>query len=250
MQICLSRFSRFGVLIGLVALLALPARAVPVSLEITIDDEQGNVSVGSLDQSQLGCTDTSAVTATCNATNLAVGGLGITSLNLNLDTDPSIGSVIAVQNLTAATQRFTLTVILPIAPAIFAPSLTGGSVAGGATDNDGNGATLSSVAGSAMYAAIIDSVPYQFLYANPTILNVVNPFESADLPAAAFGVPIPSQIGPNALANIGIRYDFRLTAQDSASFTGVFVVQPIPEPATALLFGFGIAALARAGRRH
>jgi hypothetical protein len=245
MQICFSAGSRFRALLGLVAFAALPAQAVPVSLLVEIDGEPAQT----LDESQLGCSDTSAVTATCNAANLTVGGLGITIINLNLDTDPAVNSAIAVQNLTNATQRYTLTVVLPIAPVIFAPSRTGGSVAGGTTDNDGDGSTLSSVAGSAMYAALIDGIPHQFLYTNPTSVAAAA-FDSADLPAAAFGTPIPSQVGPAANANIGIRYDFRLTAQDSASFTGVFVVQPVPEPSTALLMGMGLFAVARAGRKN
>jgi hypothetical protein len=43
------------------------------------------------------------------------------------------------------------------------------------------------------------------------------------------------QFAPAALSTIGIRLDFTLTPGDSASFTSVFVVQPVPEPASIAL---------------
>jgi len=130
-------------------------------------------------------------------------------------------------------------------------------VAGGATDNDGvddgfgNYATLSTLPGSALYTAMIDGGLYVPLFPHSTVLNVLNPYDSADLPTAgAFGTPIPSLAGPAVTTSIGIQYDFNLTAQDSASFTGVFVVQPVPEPSTALLLGLGLIAIAKVGRRR
>src|SRR5262245_27404476 len=246
MQIGWHVATRLALLIGIVASTATPSRAV----DLTLDVFAGGQAAGSLDAAQLGCSDTGGTTAHCSAQNLTVGDLLITNVNLNLDTDPAVNGVIAVQNNSAGTQQFTLTTTLLTAP-VGPSSLTGGSVAGGVTDNTGNGAPLSTAPGSALYAALIDGVVHQTLFPDPTSVSVVNPFESADLvPPGAFGVPIPSLPGPLVATSIGIRYDFTLTGGDAASFTGVFVVEPIPEPASAALFGLGLGGLALLGRRR
>jgi len=83
-------------------------------------------------------------------------------------------------------------------------------------------------------------VPFLFLSAN--FLSPPN--------TLAFGTPIPSAPGPAALASIGINLEFTLTPGDSASFTSIFVVEPIPEPNTFALVALGLVGLAaRRGRR-
>jgi len=243
MQLALTAALRSAAMVvGALVLIAAPARAIQVQLEIFT----GGVATGSLGSEALGCVDTGPNTGSCSGAGLVVGDLYLENWNFNLDTDPVVGAGIAVQNLSLATQQFTMIVTLPITP-ILGATFTGGSVAGGVTDNDGNTATLSTVAGSAFYTALIDAAAYQTLLVDPISLTT-NPYDSADLPSPAFGVPIPSQVGPAALASIGIQLDFNLTAQDSASFTGVFVVEPVPEPNTLMLMGLGLFAVGRAVR--
>src|SRR5262245_55975926 len=100
------------VLGGIMVVTAAPSRAVDVTLDIF----QNGQSAGSLNASQLGCSDTGATSAHCSAQNLAVGDVLIQNLNFNLNTDPVVNAVIAVQNMAALTQQITLTITLPTGP--------------------------------------------------------------------------------------------------------------------------------------
>jgi len=67
------------------------------------------------------------------------------------------------------------------------------------------------------------------LYTDPNSWSA-GAFLSANVPSASFGTPTPNQAGPAALTSIGIRLDFLLTGNDSASITSNFVVLPVPVP--------------------
>ncbi|MEO7386964.1 MAG: hypothetical protein ABIX37_08525 [Gammaproteobacteria bacterium] len=227
------------------SLSALQASASSLGLEVLINGTQA----GAYTSEQLGCG--SADITTCVGAGALVGGssgLSLDSWNLYVDSDPVISGIVAVTNMSAVTQQFTLIFTLPIAPAIPGGTVIGGSIQGGATDNNGNGVTLSAPTGAAFYAARIDGADVQTLYNAPQSFSAGN-FLSVNVPTLSFGTPIPSQIGPAALSNIGIRLDFLLTAGDSASFTSNFVVQPIPVPAAGLLFGGALGLLGWARRR-
>ena len=221
------------------------AQAVSVGLDVLV----GGVWQGSYDESQLGCTNSvngqGIETASCAGSDFTIGDLQLDNWNMFFDPDPIINGVVGVTNLSGSTQQFTLLFTLPIAPAIPGGTVIGGSVQGGATDNNGNGVTISTPTGSAFYSALIDGSVVQMLYPDPSSYSAA-PFNSTTVPNASFGNPIPSQSGPAALSTIGIQIDFLLTAGDSASFTSVFVVEPavVPVPAAAWLLGSALLGLA------
>lgn len=230
-----------------------PASAASLGLEVLVKGELG----GTFDSAALGCRDIAGTpTANCvGSSPVSIGGpegLRLDSWNLFVDSDPVINGIVAVTNLGAVTQQFTLLFTLPIAPPIPGGTLIGGSIQGGATDNTGNGVTLSTAGpGTAFYTARIDNADVQSLYLAAQSFANAAPFDSLTVAALAFGSPIPSQAGPAAVTNIGIRLDFLLTPGDSASFTSNFVVQPqvVPLPPALLLFGGALGALGFARRR-
>jgi hypothetical protein len=221
-----------------------------LGLQINIDGQ----SAGYVGPTTLGCVEVAGTpTANCIGSNATVGTLQLNSWNVFVDSDPVINGIVAVTNLGAVTQQFTLIFTLPIAPAIPGGTVIGGSIQGGATDNTGNGVTLSTPTGSAFYTARIDNADVQSMYLDPQVFSTLASYGSVNVPALSFGAPIPSQPGPAALTNIGIRLDFVLTPGDSASFTSNFVVQPapavIPVPAAVWLFGSALGLLGWIRRR-
>ncbi len=232
---------------GLTLVATAPAQAIPLSLQVFAD----GVLIGDVDETRLGCVDNpDGVSAHCEVQDLVYGGeyplVNIDDLNIDIDADPVVTGTTGVSNLFGVTQQITLLFTLPIAP-IPGGTLTGGSYRGTVTDNNGDGATVSTVAGSALYTAMIDGLNWQSLYPHAASTSAGS-FLSSAIPNLSFGTPIPNLPGPAALASIGIKLDFNLTAFDSASFTSNHVVLPIPEPHTVGLVGLGLALLARRRR--
>jgi hypothetical protein len=235
-------------LLGGLSLVAEPAGADGFGLQVLADGQ----SVGNYYGEQLGCVDAGTDKLRCSGTGLSMqttaGGMRLDSWDIFVDGDPVVSGPVVVTNLAAVTQQFTFIFTLPVA-AIGPSTLTGGSVQGGMTDNNGDGVTLSTAAGSAFYTARLDGADYQMLYADPQSFSAGS-FLSGNVPSLAFGTPIPSQAGPAVAASIGLRLDFLLTGQDQASFTSNFVVVPVPEPATGALLGLGLLALGLRSRRR
>jgi len=238
--------ARWIPLLGLLVAFGAGAPASALTLSVGVDGG----STQTFGDAQLGCAATGTGAESCTGGGL-VGGSTWTlgSWNISTSLDPVVNATVALTNTSAVTQTFTLIFTLPIG-AIPGATLVGGSVQGGATDGNGNGVTLSTATGSAFYTALIDSGAVQPLYPDPTSFSNSSAFGSVTVPSLTFGVPIPSQLGPAALSDIGIQLKFKLSPGDSASFTGVFVVEPVPEPGTLALAGLGLSGLALLGARR
>jgi hypothetical protein len=217
-----------------------PALAVPFTLSIYAD----GTLLETVDNSDLGCTDTGAFTTSCAATDLSYSNesytaLSIDSIQLELDSDPLVDGNIAVSNQQPFTQRFTFVFNLPIS-SIFGPTINSGSISGSVADGfEGNGATLSAPAGEAIYTARVDGVDTAYLHSDPASFGAA-PFDIGTIAAASFG-PL---IGGPALSDIELELDFFLTGFDSAEITSEHQVEPVPEPASAALLAIGLALIA------
>ncbi len=167
--------------------------------------------------------------------------------SMTVNPDPFVIANIVVTNNSAFTQDFTLTVSLPIG-AVVPASLTGGSVTGTVTDLNGNGATLANdSSGAPIYTSLIDGGAWQTLLNSNSVSS--GSFLSATIGPESFGGPsIPSLLGPAVANTIGITLKFSLTAGDSASFTSIFVVEPVPGPGGVAILS--IAGLLGFGRRR
>jgi hypothetical protein len=227
-------------LVGLAVVASAPAHAVPFSLEIYAD----GALLETVDNADLGCTDTGPFTTQCAATDLQYStenytALSIDSITLSLDSDPLVDGNIAVSNQQGFTQRFTFIFNLPIT-SIPGPTFRSGSISGSVADGfEGNGATISAPAGESIYTARVDGASYAFLDSFPASFSA-GPFDIAGIPAASFG---PALGGP-ALTDIELELDFFLTGFDSVTITSEHQVVPVPEPTSAALVAVGLALLA------
>jgi len=105
-----------------------------------------------------------------------------------------------------------------------------GSVAGSLLDaNNANGATISTLGGSAWYEALVDGSVVSSLFPDPDSISIPNGV--ANIPAMSFS----DNSGPAALNTIGIRNSFNLTAGDTAQMVSFFEI--VPTPGTAAILG-------------
>jgi hypothetical protein len=232
-------------------LLSVSASTQASAATMTVGFADNPNSFKTLDTTGLGCSEAgSEGQLSCSGTGFNEGGGWVVdSWNLSLDPDPSISNIASVTNNTASTQSFVITVSLPTSIAFGPPSLIRGSIGLTATDANGSGnVTLASSGINPIYNGLIDGVSARTLLDSPQTFSAAGAFNSVSTGTFNFGIPVQESVALATLTSIGLEIRFDLSAGDTASFTSVFDVQPIPEPGTALLLGLGLVGLAARAR--
>jgi hypothetical protein len=179
-------------------------------------------------------------------------------LDYRVDVLPSPTSVLGfsfdITNTTGATQVYTLTSGIAVG-AMMDGCLLGASIGGSVTDANFDGsASLSSYFSNPLFWGGIDySAPSQLQLATlinaPFTINAPFIGGTASVGPASIGLPGPSVEGAAFAAGYQtIALRFALSAGDRASFSGVFVLQPIPAPAAFASFALS-GLLVRRRRR-
>lgn len=234
-----------------VLLLSLLGSSQAAAVTMTVGFADNPNSFRSLDTAGLGCSETGSLGGlSCSGTGFNEGGGWVVdSWNLSVEGNPSISNIAAITNNTASTQSFVITVSLPTSISFGPPSLIRGSIGLTATDANGSGLVeLSSSGGNPIYNGLIDGVSARTLLDSPQLFDETGAFNSVSTGVFNFGIPVQESVAVATLNSIGLEIRFDLSAGDTASFTSVFDVEPIPEPGTALLLGLGLVGLAARGR--
>jgi len=177
------------------------------------------------------------------------GGNFEAAWSVTTDQDPFVDGVFAITNNSGVVQTFMILFGVPVVPSL--AGATSGASAIGTLTVDGNGGTLGHVTNGLtsypMFTALVDGNDFMGLLGFDSSATAA--FGSVSTGSDSFGLPGLSEVVPGGVHDtIGVRLAFTLTDGDSASFTSRFEV--VPEPATGLLLGIGVLALAAAHRRQ
>jgi len=163
--------------------------------------------------------------------------------DLTLDSDPLVTGAFSVTNLLGFSQFFQFQTAVPSTIAVPIGGVMKGSSSVTVADANGDAAaSLSSLAGTAVYQGRIEGVtladvPGAALF-NPFSLTV-NSIVGSDSRTAGFSGSTPVPVGIGKL--VALRHSFLLSAGDSATVNSTFYV--VPEPAGVALFLVGCLAL-------
>lgn len=152
---------------------------------------------------------------------------------LDLDPDPFVAANVNMTNNTGAPANFVVTTVIPAIPTLPGPTVMNGSVSGSVIDFNGiGGATISTIANTPWYEALVDGSVARTMYDDPSsvsaALQSTQAISKMNFAGEAYGA---------VNATIGIRNSFTLTAGDAANLVSTFNIVPTPA-------GFGVLALA------
>lgn len=172
-------------------------------------------------------------------------GLNLESWSLTMDSDPFVTNNFTLTNTTGSPQTYSVGVSIGVAPAI-PNAIMRGSIGFSMTDNNSNGATLTT-SGISIYRAQIDGNTARTLWDPVTTFST--PFGTTGS-NAFFGFPMPELAPESVDSNIGLLITFSLTGGDSVAFTSNFeVMSPAPIPPAVWLFASGALGLFGLSRR-
>lgn len=141
-------------------------------------------------------------------------------------------NIVVTNNDQFNTQNFSLLMTLPVNRALLTP-LERGSIVGTVTDLTLDDATVFAPSGGQIYTPLIDGVAEApgLLMVDPFSQSAGGVLNTSTVGPADFGVPTPVLANAAAVnSTISIILDFDLTGGDSAQFTAIFEVLPIPGP--------------------
>lgn len=116
------------------------------------------------------------------------------------------------------------------------PMLYGGSFSGSLTGGKAGG-SLTDTAGAPLWSALLNNTAFHSFYDSGFDFST-DPFGSTDIPAVAFGEPIPDMVGPDS-SMMGSSLMFSLGAGSTVSMASTFVAQ-VPAPGSIALLAIGL----------
>jgi hypothetical protein len=235
---------RFASAAAVFAVAAAVAQAAPISISVSS-------TTGYYGASTEGSLGSDGQTYSASGVGLGSNNAFTCNWSVSFDHDPQYLASFDITNTTGLTQTFTLNVTLPVSPAILGSSLMNGYF--GKLDwydaNSDGSVTVNTVGATKFFVAKIDTAGVQGIGTFSAGATSAPGGIFGDYPQQSFG--IPTQLaGPAVLSSIGGTVVFQLTPGDRAVFPIFFQVNPVPEPFTALLVGFGLLGLAAIRQRR
>lgn len=124
------------------------------------------------------------------------------------------------------------------------PMMYGGSLSGSLTGGAAGG-SMSDIDGAPLWSALLNNSAFHSFY-DAGFGFSTDPFGSTDIPAVAFGEPIPDMVGPDT-SMMGSSLSFSLGAGSTVSLASTFVAQ-VPAPGSVALLAIGLFSARRRRR--